>query len=56
MGRQAYGVWGIRMEKGDLCVGMATYAKDIKRPWKKPPSRADAAIAGSHRYRRDSYR
>ena len=24
MGRQAYGVWGIRMEKGDYLVGMAT--------------------------------
>ena len=23
MGRQAYGVWGIRMEKGDYLVGMA---------------------------------
>jgi DNA gyrase subunit A len=27
MGRQAYGVWGIRMEKGDYLVGMATTAK-----------------------------
>ena len=27
MGRQAYGVWGIRMEKGDYLVGMATTPK-----------------------------
>jgi DNA gyrase subunit A len=27
MGRQAYGVWGIRMEKGDYLVGMATTIK-----------------------------
>ena len=27
MGRQAYGVWGIRMEKGDYLVGMATTTK-----------------------------
>ncbi len=31
MGRQAYGVWGIRMEKGDYVVGMATTAKDIQK-------------------------
>jgi DNA gyrase subunit A len=31
MGRQAYGVWGIRMEKGDYLVGMATTAKDAKK-------------------------
>ncbi len=31
MGRQAYGVWGIRMEKGDYVVGMATTPKDIKK-------------------------
>jgi len=31
MGRQAYGVWGIRMEKGDYLVGMATTPKDIKK-------------------------
>jgi DNA gyrase subunit A len=31
MGRQAYGVWGIRMEKGDYLVGMATTPKDVKK-------------------------
>ena len=31
MGRQAYGVWGIRMEKDDYVVGMATTPKDIKK-------------------------
>jgi DNA gyrase subunit A len=31
MGRQAYGVWGIRMEKGDYVVGMATTPKDIQK-------------------------
>ena len=31
MGRQAYGVFGIRMEKGDYVVGMATTPKDIKK-------------------------
>jgi DNA gyrase subunit A len=31
MGRQAYGVWGIRMEKGDYVVGMATTPKDVKK-------------------------
>src|SRR5947208_5535575 len=31
MGRQAYGVWGIRMEKGDYVVGMATTPKEIKK-------------------------
>ena len=36
MGRQAYGVWGIRMEKGDYLVGMATTPKtDV-------PAKADA--------------
>jgi DNA gyrase subunit A len=31
MGRQAYGVWGIRMEKSDYLVGMATTPKDVKK-------------------------
>jgi DNA gyrase subunit A len=31
MGRQAYGVWGIRMDKGDYLVGMATTPKDIQK-------------------------
>ncbi len=41
MGRQAYGVWGIRMEKGDYVVGMATTPKDIKK------AEADAAKAAA---------
>ncbi len=32
MGRQAYGVWGIRMEKGDYLVGMATTPKPDVAP------------------------
>src|SRR5712664_3140311 len=32
MGRQAYGVWGIRMEKGDYLVGMATTPKPEVAP------------------------
>jgi DNA gyrase subunit A len=31
MGRQAYGVWGIRMEKSDYVVGMATTPKDVEK-------------------------
>jgi len=31
MGRQAYGVWGIRMDKNDYLVGMATTPRDIKK-------------------------
>jgi len=32
MGRQAYGVWGMRMDKGDYIVGMATTPKaDVAR-------------------------
>jgi DNA gyrase subunit A len=31
MGRQAYGVWGIRMDKDDYLVGMATTPKDIQK-------------------------
>ncbi len=47
MGRQAYGVWGIRMEKGDYLVGMATTPKaDVpaKVDPTKPPA-TDAQIA-----------
>ena len=44
MGRQAYGVWGIRMEKGDYLVGMATTPKaDI--PAKVDPTKAPASDA-----------
>jgi DNA gyrase subunit A len=41
MGRQAYGVWGIRMEKGDYVVGMATTPKDLEK------AEADAAKAAA---------
>jgi DNA gyrase subunit A len=47
MGRQAYGVWGIRMEKGDYLVGMATTPKtDVAPPVDatKTPAR-DAQVA-----------
>jgi DNA gyrase subunit A len=47
MGRQAYGVWGIRMEKGDYLVGMATTPKpDVapKADASKPPA-VDAQVA-----------
>ncbi len=44
MGRQAYGVWGIRMEKGDYLVGMATTPKaDV--PAKVDPTKAPATDA-----------
>src|SRR3984893_16623464 len=45
MGRQAYGVWGIRMEKGDYLVGMATTPKDIKKAAEEAAkAAADAGI------------
>jgi DNA gyrase subunit A len=47
MGRQAYGVWGIRMEKGDYLVGMATTPKPDAAPKPdadKPPA-TDAQVA-----------
>jgi len=31
MGRAAYGVWGMDLEKGDYIVGMATTPRDIKK-------------------------
>src|SRR5580692_3101779 len=52
MGRQAYGVWGIRMEKGDYLVGMATTPKpktnggSIAAPAGKVPA-IEAEIEGS---------
>ena len=40
MGRQAYGVWGIRMEKGDYLVGMATTPKPVSsNKWKQDAGR-----------------
>src|SRR6478752_1830724 len=47
MRRQAYGVWGIRMEKGDYLVGMATTPKadvPVKVDATKTPA-ADAQVA-----------
>ena len=54
MGRQAYGVRGMSLEKGDYLVGMATTPKDVKK------AEAEAAKGqsrnrrpGSHRDRRE---
>src|ERR1051326_4245504 len=44
MGRQAVGVWGIRMEKGDYRVGMATTPKDIKKAEAEAKKAAEAGI------------
>src|SRR5215813_1490095 len=44
MGRQAYGVWGIRMEKGDYVVGMATTPKDIKKAEAEAAKAAEAGV------------
>src|SRR6185312_733310 len=44
MGRQAVGVWGIRMEKGDYLVGMATTPKDIKKAEAEAKKAAEAGI------------
>jgi len=48
MGRQAYGVWGIRMEKGDYLVGMATTPKpgvDVNAGAGVPPVQGKASGA-----------
>ena len=47
MGRQAYGVWGIRMEKGDYLVGMATTPKPdaAPKPDANQPPATDAQVA-----------
>jgi len=44
MGRQAVGVWGIRMEKGDYVVGMATTPKDIKKAEAEAKKAAEAGV------------
>jgi DNA gyrase subunit A len=44
MGRQAVGVWGIRMEKGDYLVGMATTPKDIKKAEAEAKKAAETGI------------
>jgi DNA gyrase subunit A len=44
MGRQAVGVWGIRMEKGDYLVGMATTPKDLKKAEAEAKKAAETGI------------
>ena len=45
MGRNAYGVWGIDLEKGDYVVGMATTPKPGAPP-EKPAAKAEASESG----------
>ena len=45
MGRNAYGVWGIDLEKGDYVVGMATTPKPGAAP-EKPAAKAEASETG----------
>jgi len=45
MGRNAYGVWGIDLEKGDYVVGMATTPKPGAAP-EKPAAKVEASEAG----------
>ena len=45
MGRNAYGVWGIDLEKGDYVVGMATTPKPGAAP-EKPVAKAEASESG----------
>jgi len=45
MGRNAYGVWGIDLEKGDYVVGMATTPKPGAAP-EKPAAKAEASESG----------
>jgi len=45
MGRNAYGVWGIDLEKGDYVVGMATTPKPGAPP-EKPAAKAKASESG----------
>jgi len=45
MGRNAYGVWGIDLEKGDYVVGMATTPKP-GAPAEKPAAKAKASESG----------
>jgi DNA gyrase subunit A len=45
MGRNAYGVWGIDLEKGDYVVGMATTPKPGAVP-EKPAAKAEASESG----------
>ena len=45
MGRNAYGVWGIDLEKGDYVVGMATTPKPGAAP-EKPAAKAAASESG----------
>jgi DNA gyrase subunit A len=45
MGRNAYGVWGIDLEKGDYVVGMATTPKPGAAP-EKPAAKAELSESG----------
>ena len=45
MGRNAYGVWGIDLEKGDYVVGMATTPKPGAAP-EKPAAKAEVSESG----------
>jgi DNA gyrase subunit A len=45
MGRNAYGVWGIDLDKGDYVVGMATTPKPGAAP-EKPAAKAEASESG----------
>src|ERR1700680_1043898 len=45
MGRNAYGVWGIDLEKGDYVVGMATTPKPGAAP-EEPAAKAEASESG----------
>src|SRR6202030_210187 len=45
MGRNAFGVWGIDLEKGDYVVGMATTPKPGAEP-EKPAAKVEASEAG----------
>ena len=46
MGRNAYGVWGIDLEKGDYVVGMATTPKPGAPAEEKPAAKAKASESG----------
>jgi len=47
MGRGAYGVWGMDLEKGDYVVGMATTSKDVMPEPAAEKLKAEAGIVAS---------
>src|SRR5579884_3301725 len=48
MGRAAYGVWGIDLEKGDYVIGMATTPKDPKKAEAEvEKAKAEAGVPGA---------